>query len=38
MDITISLMTEKDWPAVADIYRLGIETGIATFAPAPPST
>jgi L-amino acid N-acyltransferase YncA len=24
-------MTEKDWPAIAEIYKQGIETGNATF-------
>lgn len=29
-------MTAADWPAVAQIYQEGIDTGNATFAPAPP--
>jgi phosphinothricin acetyltransferase len=31
-------MTAADWPAVAQIYREGIATGQATFAPAPPES
>jgi len=31
-------MTAADWPAVAAIYREGIATGHATFAPAPPDS
>ena len=31
MDINIEKMTESDWPAVAEIYREGIQTGDATF-------
>ena len=34
----IEAMTEADWPAVAEIYREGIATGQATFAPAPPGS
>lgn len=30
-------MQPEDWPAVSDIYRLGIETGIATFERSCPS-
>ncbi len=33
---TIEAMTAADWPAVAAIYRAGIDTGNATFASAPP--
>jgi hypothetical protein len=29
--INIRIMTIKDWPAVAEIFRQGIETGNATF-------
>ena len=36
--IQIAAMIEADWPAVAAIYREGIATGHATFAPAPPDT
>lgn len=36
--LTIGPMTEADWPAVAAIYREGIATGHATFAPAPPES
>lgn len=38
MTITISAMTESDWPAVAAIYQEGIDTGNATFTPAPPAS
>ena len=31
-------MTEADWPAIAAIYREGIATGNATFAPEPPAS
>ena len=31
-------MNAVDWPAVAEIYREGIATGHATFAPAPPES
>lgn len=31
MDAVIRPMNEKDWPAVSEIYRQGIETGKATF-------
>lgn len=31
MQITIRLMTEQDWPVVGDIYRQGIDSGLATF-------
>ncbi|WP_205881536.1 GNAT family N-acetyltransferase [Leucobacter coleopterorum] len=31
-------MTESDWPDVHEIYAAGIETGHATFEPAPPAT
>ena len=31
MNILLRSMTEKDWPAVAEIYKQGIETGNATF-------
>lgn len=34
--VDIRHMTEADWPVVADIYQQGIDTGNATFAPAPP--
>jgi L-amino acid N-acyltransferase YncA len=34
----IKSMTEADWPGVAAIYREGIATGHATFAPAPPES
>jgi L-amino acid N-acyltransferase YncA len=36
--MTIEPMTERDWPAVAEIYREGIATGQATFASEPPAT
>lgn len=35
--MTISPMTSADWPEVAAIYQQGIDTGNATFAPAPPA-
>lgn len=35
--ILIELMRETDWPAVADIYRQGIESGHATFETEVPS-
>jgi L-amino acid N-acyltransferase YncA len=38
MSVRIELMTEADWPTVAEIYREGIATGHATFAPEPPAT
>ncbi len=38
MKTTIEPMTAADWPAVAEIYREGIATGHATFAPAPPES
>lgn len=31
-------MTEADWPTVIAIYRAGIATGNATFAPEPPAS
>jgi phosphinothricin acetyltransferase len=31
MDVEISTMAGADWPAVAEIYRQGIETGHASF-------
>lgn len=31
MDVLIRTMSANDWPAVAEIYRQGIETGKATF-------
>jgi len=34
----IEAMTEADWAEVAEIYREGIATGHATFAPAPPES
>jgi L-amino acid N-acyltransferase YncA len=34
----IDRMNPADWPAVAAIYRAGIATGHATFAPAPPDS
>jgi L-amino acid N-acyltransferase YncA len=34
----IDPMNAADWPAVAAIYRAGIATGHATFAPAPPDS
>ena len=36
--ILTTAMTAADWPAVAAIYREGIATGHATFAPAPPDS
>lgn len=33
----IRKMLDKDWPRVADIYRQGMETGIATFETRVPS-
>ena len=36
--IQIAAMTAADWPAGAAIYREGIATGHATFAPAPPDS
>ncbi len=38
MKIAIEPMTAADWPAVTEIYREGIATGHATFAPAPPES
>lgn len=35
--IRVEPMTQDDWPAVADIYRQGIESGDATFETAVPS-
>lgn len=35
--IQVGPMTQDDWPAVADIYRQGIESGDATFETAVPS-
>jgi L-amino acid N-acyltransferase YncA len=37
MEITIRPLTAADWPAVAAIYREGIETGEATFETAVPA-
>lgn len=34
----IDAMNEAGWPEVAEIYREGIATGHATFAPAPPES
>lgn len=34
-DISVRPMTEADWPACAEIYQAGIDTGNATFDPAP---
>ena len=31
MNTLLRLMTENDWPSVAEIYKQGIETGNATF-------
>lgn len=36
--VEIRHMIEADWPVVANIYQQGINTGNATFAPAPPPT
>lgn len=36
--MNIDGMTAADWPAVAEIYREGIATDVATFTPAPPDT
>lgn len=36
--LSIAPMTETDWPAVADIYQQGIDTGSATFAAHPPAS
>lgn len=38
MALIITSMVAADWPPVAAIYREGIATGHATFAPAPPAT
>ncbi|MBN1613901.1 MAG: N-acetyltransferase [Deltaproteobacteria bacterium] len=38
MTVTISEMTEADWPAVSAIYQEGIDTGDATFQKEPPET
>ncbi|MDH3321442.1 MAG: GNAT family N-acetyltransferase [Flavobacteriaceae bacterium] len=35
--IEIKEMTQADWPAVAEIYKEGIETGLATFEKEIPS-
>lgn len=35
--VTIRSMTGADWPAVKEIYRVGIATGNATFEADPPS-
>ena len=37
MTVEVRVMEERDWPAVAEIYRQGIETGNATFETAVPS-
>jgi phosphinothricin acetyltransferase len=37
-NLQITAMTAADWPTVAAIYREGIATGHATFAPAPPDS
>lgn len=37
MRLEIRKMEADDWPAVAQIYRQGMETGIATFASEVPS-
>lgn len=37
-ETTIRAMTANDWPAVEAIYAAGIQTGHATFEPAPPAT
>lgn len=34
-DVHVRPMTETDWPACAEIYQAGIDTGNATFDPAP---
>ena len=34
---TIEYMTDKDWPEVAQIYQMGMDTGIATFEKSAPS-
>jgi phosphinothricin acetyltransferase len=36
MSVRIESMVAADWPMVAEIYREGIASGNATFAPAPP--
>lgn len=38
MNVSVEGMTPADWPRVAAIYREGIATGHATFAPAPPES
>jgi L-amino acid N-acyltransferase YncA len=38
MSVRIEAMAATDWPAVSEIYREGIATGHATFAPAPPGS
>ncbi len=38
MAFIVTGMMAADWPQVAAIYREGIETGHATFAPQPPAT
>ena len=38
MSVSVVAMAAADWPAVAEIYREGIATGHATFAPAPPES
>lgn len=35
-DIAIRAMTQADWPAVARIYQVGVETGVATLETAVP--
>ena len=37
-ETTIRAMTASDWPEVEAIYAAGIQTGHATFEPAPPAT
>jgi L-amino acid N-acyltransferase YncA len=37
MNLEIQPMNEEDWPVIAEIYQLGIETGIATFQTDVPS-
>jgi len=36
--IVIEDLSRRHWPMVQSIYRQGIETGHATFAPAPPES
>ena len=36
-DLVLAPLTAEHWPAVEEIYRAGIATGVATFESAPPT-